>query len=139
VQPDAHAVPAALHDDGAHDVVFGAQLPTPLHVFVVSVPAAHDVVGQSPCGSVPAAIGPHAPSAPLVFSLALHDVQLPVHAPSQQTPPAQKPLAHWPLLPHAAPLPPFAVQTPDAQYAVDTQSPSVAHVARHDVAVVSQT
>src|SRR5690606_28753664 len=46
-------------------------------------------------GSLPAWMGPQTPSAPLPFLARVHAEQVPAHAVSQQTPSAQKPLAHW--------------------------------------------
>jgi len=49
---------------------------------------------HSVSGSVPAAMVPQAPSAPLPFLAAVQARQVPVQAVSQQTPSAQKPLSH---------------------------------------------
>lgn len=64
---------------------------------------------------------------------------VPEQAVAQQTPSTQKPEPHWSAAEHAAPVPFFAVQTPDAQYAVLTQFVSAAQDARHAVAAKSHT
>lgn len=56
--------------------------------------------------------------------------QLPVQALSQQTPPAQKPLAHSPAAPHDWPLG-FGPQLPLRQACPVTQSASVVHRSVH--------
>jgi hypothetical protein len=71
----------------------------------------HDVgvaCEHSSSGSVPAAIDPHAPSAPEPFFAALHAWQDPLQALSQQTPSTQKPgpppaAAHSSATVHGAP------------------------------------
>src|SRR5262245_19830400 len=74
-------------------------------------------------GSVPILIGPHAPSMPAPFLIAVHASQVPVHARSQQTPSTQMLLVHSWLDPHMAPSAFFARQSMPLQYAVE------AHVA----------
>ncbi len=56
-------------------------------------------------GSLPAWMGPQAPSEPLPFLARVHAEQVPAHAVSQQTPSAQKPLAHWSFDVQASPSP----------------------------------
>ena len=55
-------------------------------------------------GSVPPAMLPHVPSAPLPFLAAVHAWHVPVHAVLQQTPSAQLPLWHSALSVHANPF-----------------------------------
>jgi hypothetical protein len=80
---------------------------------------------------VPAATSPQAPSAPAPFSALVQATQGPVHAVSQQTASAQKPLAHWSAAVHAAPFVPVGRQSPVgvSQYRPLPQSASCSHPA----------
>jgi hypothetical protein len=74
-----------------------AQASAPLHA-----PLTHSFAGSAPC-----AIGEHVPTEPAT----LHASHVPPQATLQQTPSTQLPLAHSPLMVHAAPLP-SSVQAP---------------------------
>jgi hypothetical protein len=73
----------------------------------------------------------HVPTEPL----SAHASHCPSHATSQQTPSAQKPLAHSWLAPHVAPFALFVTHFPPLQKAVDAQSVSAPHVEAQTPAV----
>src|SRR5262249_25669706 len=85
-----------LHDASTQTVPEGcrAHAPAPSHTPVEPHVAA-GCVGPPSSGSVPAATGPHAPSAPDAFFAALHAMHVELHASAQQKPSMQKPEAHW--------------------------------------------
>src|SRR5262249_32295819 len=64
-----------------------SQSPSKPHVVAAS--AMH-----SSWGSLPAAMGPHTPSAPCSLRSALHAMQVPLQSESQQTPSTQYPVRH---------------------------------------------
>jgi hypothetical protein len=116
---------------GAHTVPIAYSRHAPLPSHAPSVP--HDEAPWSahwPSGSVPATTLPHTPSAPAPLAALLHAWQVPPQAVLQQTPLAQKPLAHWSPAVHAAPFPFVGVQVPPAllgsQKSPATQSESCA-------------
>ena len=79
------------------------QMPEPLQL----VAPAHSL-----SGSVPAAMLPQVPLAPLPFFTALHAWQRAVHVVLQHTPSTQKPLAHCAETEQAVPLACAATHTP---------------------------
>lgn len=70
----------------------------PLHCPVMQVAVAHSLPG-----SVPAAMPPHTPSAPVPLRAAVQASHRPLHALLQQTPSTQKPLAQSDGPAHAKP------------------------------------
>jgi hypothetical protein len=120
VEQDAglQTVPAA-HSSQAPPL----HLPSVLHVDA-------GIAKQSPRGSsVPFVAAAHTPSVPPV-SAAEHAWHAPVHAVSQQSPSAQKPLAHWSVALHAVPLVPFGTHALPEQKEPATHAVSFAHDVR---------
>jgi hypothetical protein len=89
--------------------------------------------GHSLSGSVPIETARQRPFVRPVFGL-LHARHEPVQADSQQTPSTQKPLAHSPAAPQAAPNPCAPVHDVPEQKLLDAQSALDAHDVLHDVA-----
>jgi hypothetical protein len=72
--------------------------------------------------------GPHVPSpAALCFVAALHAWHKAWQAVAQHTPSTQKPDAHWPAVPHTAPLASLALHVPASQKFPAVQSASAVH------------
>jgi hypothetical protein len=85
---------------------------------------------QVPVGSKPPAeTGEHVPGA----ELSAHDMQVPAHEVRQQTPCAQKPVAHSDPSPHVAPGD-LRPHEPPTHNEGATQSASAVHVALHAAA-----
>jgi hypothetical protein len=80
VEPEQLTVPQVVALDG------NWHAPAPLHV-----PPQVPVPAHSLAGSLPALMFVQVPTLPV----RLHALQASVHAAAQQTPSAQKPLAHW--------------------------------------------
>ena len=90
-----HALPVALHVEGAHDEVAGRHDPAPLHVLVVNVATVHDEPGQSPSGSVASIVAVHDPFVPGTPDFdAAHAWHGPSQAALQQNPSTQNPVEH---------------------------------------------
>src|SRR4051812_15968164 len=89
---------------------------------------------QSLSGSLSAAMGPHVPSVPVPFFVALQALHLPVHAVSQQTPSCANPESQSTGSVDAAPFASAGRQLPDLQMSPATQSARVAHAVLHAVA-----
>ena len=96
VAPVMQAVPSGF----AHE-------PDPLHV---------DEPAHSLSGSVPLAMLPHVPSAPLPFFAAVHAWQRLAQVVLQHTPSTQWTLAHWPFNAQGDPFGSAAWQTPAEQF-----------------------
>jgi hypothetical protein len=127
------AMPAA-HVGAPHAVAeeYSRQAPLPLQK--PSVP--HDAAPRSAhwlFGSVPVATLPHTPFCPCPFAAALHAEQIPVQAVLQQTPSAQKPVAHSSPLVHGEACASVAVHVAPfiarSQKCPDAQSVSRVHAA----------
>ncbi len=84
-------------------------------------------------GSVSASTLLHVPSVPLPFLVAVHASQFPVHALSQQTESAQKPLLHCDGRAHAPPRSRSVVHVVPTQRADVPHSQSVAQVVAHEI------
>jgi hypothetical protein len=128
----AHAVPAALHAYGAHDVVVAEQPFLPSHAFVVSVAPVQLAAPQSPSGSVPAIVAVHTPSDPGTPDLlAAHAWHLPAHVALQQTPSTQLPDAHCEASAHWAPFDCLDTHAPPLHQPVASQSLDVVQALPH--------
>lgn len=108
-------MPVPLHDLASTSVVM------PMHVVAAQIVADDQsaqappwqvplvpqvlvaVVAHRPRGFIPLVAVLHVPFA-VLLSAAEQAMQVPVHAVLQQTPSAQKPLAHWSTAVHAVPL-----------------------------------
>jgi hypothetical protein len=103
----AHAVVPQVVPDLAK-----AQPPLPLQE--PSWPHAAVSTAHLPCDPPPALTVRHSPLAAPVSAIA-HELQVAVHADSQQTPPTQLPSAHWVSAVQVAPLASFGVHAPARQ------------------------
>jgi hypothetical protein len=107
--PAEQAVPEQTVPSGQR-----AQAFAPSHIPLVPHEVAGSAAHSSP-GSVFAATGPHSPSKPAPRSAPVHASHMPLQARSQQTPSAQKVLAHSWAAPQRAPAAFTGVHVPLAQ------------------------
>jgi len=120
-----------LHRKGAQAVVpVDVQMALALQsCALVNVVPEHEAAVQLPSGSVLVLTLEHVPLTP-TLSAAEQAWHVPLHAVLQQKPSTQLPLLHWLPVPVQAELCAFfGVHVVPAQYAVETQSASIAQVA----------